>query len=324
MLDIILRPQTPGTYDVQAYRSEQLEPFIAVYPAVTTHGVYDVFLQRKRVVNEIAPAAETQNYTLALDSGSFTFSGQNVGFTVNRTLSQSNGSFAVNGQALGLTATRSLTLANGSFALNGQSVELAAARSLTLANGSLTLTGQAVGLAITATVEPQTEPSGGVWNRWWDTEPKRDYSVNVRGASVRVMAQPVLLWLQRNEVEPVIVVETPVLRSFDLFADGGSVHLHGGNVTFDIQRAIETTVTLRRFDIAVDTAVATVSLGTIATSSSRVLTVSGNTLTITTGGGRAMLTTVTPITRKTAARSRQRPTMQIDSDLNELLYADTV
>ena len=247
MLDIILRPQTLGTYDVQAYRSEQLEPFVALYEPRDTHGVYDVFLQPKRTVS--------RSYSFDAEYATFNVNAQNITFTI--------------------------------------------------------------------TEAPQQEASGGVWPVWWNDEPLQHYAVSVGGSSVRVNAQSALLWVKRKPIQPIIepVVEVPELQTFDLFADGASVQARGGNVAFHRLSKLSFT---RHFDIAVDQADITVTLGTIATSASRVLTVSGNALTITTGGGRAMLTTVTPITRKTASRSRQRPTMQIDSDLDELLYADTV
>lgn len=101
-----------------------------------------------------------------------------------------------------------------------------------------------------------------------------------------------------------------------------SIELAALSATASVQLR-DGTVELHRTATA-DTATVNVTLGTAAISASCVMTVSGNALTITTGGVRAMITTVTPITRKAAARSRQRPTMQIDGDLYELIYADKV
>lgn len=79
-------------------------------------------------------------YTLTMDQGSFSLSGQAMTFKRSKVLEQ--GSFTLNGQAATLFRGRTVTLDFGSFALNGQAMALKASRQLVMAQGSFTLNGQ--------------------------------------------------------------------------------------------------------------------------------------------------------------------------------------
>lgn len=88
----------------------------------------------------------SSGYTLALDQGSYTLSGQAVGFKRGVRLTAEQGSYTLTGQSVALKHGYKLTLDYGSYTLTGQDVALKKASKLTAEQGSYVLTGQAVSL----------------------------------------------------------------------------------------------------------------------------------------------------------------------------------
>jgi hypothetical protein len=97
-------------------------------------------------VVRLGGAPTLNNYTLTLDPGAFTLSGQAVGLRASRRLPLAAGAFTLSGQALALRISRRLALAAGTFTLSGQSLALRASRRVALAAGAFTLAGQPVAL----------------------------------------------------------------------------------------------------------------------------------------------------------------------------------
>lgn len=70
------------------------------------------------------PFSVGPTYTLTCDSGSFTFSGQDITLQANRILSLDNGAFTLDGQDTGLYRGFTLSLGSGSFTVTGASSAL--------------------------------------------------------------------------------------------------------------------------------------------------------------------------------------------------------
>ena len=85
-------------------------------------------------------------YSLTINQGTYTQTGQTLNFLRGRVLTLNQGAYALNGQSINLNKGRFLLLNQGSYSLNGQSINLNKGRILALNNGSYTLTGSAVGL----------------------------------------------------------------------------------------------------------------------------------------------------------------------------------
>lgn len=134
---------------------------------------YPDFLAYRSWVSFAKKAGGTA-YTLAVDQGSVSLSGQAVNLLAARTLPVAQGSVTLtaepanllagrvqvvdqgtvnlSAQSVNLLAGRSLPVAQDSVALTGQSVNLLAARTLPVAQGSVTLSGQAVNLLAARTL----------------------------------------------------------------------------------------------------------------------------------------------------------------------------
>lgn len=80
------------------------------------------------------------NYTLPLDSGSFTLSGQASSLAHNKILSLAEGSFTLSGSSADLLSNKVLSLEQGSFNVSGQTADLLHNKLLSLENGSFTVT----------------------------------------------------------------------------------------------------------------------------------------------------------------------------------------
>lgn len=85
-------------------------------------------------------------YTVALAQGSYTLTGQAVGFKAARVVSLTSGTYSLTGQATGMAMNHPIAIAQGSYIETGQAVGLRIDRRLSLSAGSYTNTGQAVGL----------------------------------------------------------------------------------------------------------------------------------------------------------------------------------
>ena len=92
-------------------------------------------------------------YTITLDSGSYSLSGQDVALLSNKLISLESGAYTYDGQNVDLFAGRSINLESGNYAYNGQDVNLLANRSISLEPANYTYTGQDVTLVY--------NPSGG-------------------------------------------------------------------------------------------------------------------------------------------------------------------
>ena len=92
-------------------------------------------------------------YTITLDSGSYSLSGQDVALLSNKLISFESGAYTYDGQDVDLFASRSINLESGNYAYNGQDVNLLANKSISLEPANYTYTGQDITLVY--------NPSGG-------------------------------------------------------------------------------------------------------------------------------------------------------------------
>jgi len=92
-------------------------------------------------------------YTITLDSGSYSLSGQDVALLSNKLISLESGAYTYDGQNVDLFAGRSISLEQGNYAYAGQNINLLASRSISLEPANYTYTGQDVTLVY--------NPSGG-------------------------------------------------------------------------------------------------------------------------------------------------------------------
>lgn len=88
------------------------------------------------------PAGVPGVYTLPLDAGSYTLTGQDVTFVVTRVIPLDAGSYTLTGQDPTLVKLLVMTVDAGSYTLTGQDVTFVVTRILALDAGSYTLTGQ--------------------------------------------------------------------------------------------------------------------------------------------------------------------------------------
>ena len=99
---------------------------------------WQIYRKRSRVL--YFEMAGGTNYTLPLDSGSFTLSGQASSLAHNKILSLAEGSFTLSGSSADLLSNKVLSLEQGSFNVSGQTADLLHNKLLSLENGSFTVT----------------------------------------------------------------------------------------------------------------------------------------------------------------------------------------
>ena len=87
-------------------------------------------------------------YSLSLDAGSYSISGQAPSLLISRALSFDAGSYSVSGQTVSLLVSRTLDLGVGSYTVNGQDISLLVSRLLALGAGSYSVTGQDISLLV--------------------------------------------------------------------------------------------------------------------------------------------------------------------------------
>lgn len=92
-------------------------------------------------------------YTITLDAGSYSFTGQDVTLLSNKLISLNSGIYTYTGQNVDLLAGRSINLNAGNYAYAGQNINLLASRLISLESGNYTYTGQDVTIVY--------NPSGG-------------------------------------------------------------------------------------------------------------------------------------------------------------------
>lgn len=92
------------------------------------------------------PSASTgaNIYSITVDNGAFTLSGQAVGLKRALRLDAAVGSFTLSGQAVNFPRALKLLATNGAFVLSGQVAALKRAIILPVAHGAFTLSGQAI------------------------------------------------------------------------------------------------------------------------------------------------------------------------------------
>jgi len=89
------------------------------------------------------PDAAPSGYTMSIDDvGSYSLSGQAVGFSVGRKLAPDAGGYTLSGQDPTLLFTRKLAPEAGSYSMSGQAVEFVLNRKLLVGLGELTLWGK--------------------------------------------------------------------------------------------------------------------------------------------------------------------------------------
>lgn len=108
----------------------------AIALSFATYG--ELFVKDPRVL--YFEMAGGTNYTLPLDSGSFTLSGQASSLAHNKILSLAEGSFTLSGSSADLLSNKVLSLEQGSFNVSGQTADLLHNKLLSLENGSFTVT----------------------------------------------------------------------------------------------------------------------------------------------------------------------------------------
>lgn len=101
-----------------------------------------------------AAAAGGPDYTLTVDAGSYTQTGNAVGLLASRLLGVTAGNYALTGNAVGLYHNRVLGISAGSYALTGNAVGLLASRVLGINAGAYVVTGNDVTLTYSGAAGP--------------------------------------------------------------------------------------------------------------------------------------------------------------------------
>lgn len=113
-------------------------------------GTSGTFFMDQLIINndgsEIGPVVSGPTYTLAVDSGGYTLTGQTSAMLYGRKLDAGAGAYTLTGQNATLLYGRRLDAASGSYTLTGQDAKTLHGFRLDAASGNYTLTGQAVAL----------------------------------------------------------------------------------------------------------------------------------------------------------------------------------
>lgn len=119
------------------------------YSHTFTTAASDRFNSASMAFTEAAGGA---TYTLSVDSGSYTVTGNNVGLLFNRSIAIDTGSYTQTGQDVGLLFNRAIAIDTGSYTYTGNNVDLiytpisGPTYTIIMDQGSYVLTGQDVGL----------------------------------------------------------------------------------------------------------------------------------------------------------------------------------
>jgi hypothetical protein len=90
--------------------------------------------------------ASSTGYDISLDSGSFSYSGQDLGLKYNRVISLDSGAYSYAGQSISILANRLINIESGNYSYSGQELDLLRGYEIQMGSGSFSYLGQNLSL----------------------------------------------------------------------------------------------------------------------------------------------------------------------------------